>query len=76
MADIQLKVLTQEDIENMETEFIHAQAEPFYEARIQDPRAEYFKARARGSLDTLVDYQEVGVLADKATELYLASLNS
>jgi hypothetical protein len=71
LADIHIDNYTLEIIEIRESELINMISGIKSKPLMIDPKAELKIQKAAGNNDTLVDYERIGQIADKARELHL-----
>ena len=74
LADINIASFTLQIIENMESELTGKLTKLKLKPLLIDPKAELKKQKEAGNSDTLVDYDLIGQIADKARTLHLAYL--
>jgi hypothetical protein len=74
LADINIESYTLDDIENMEADLIGRVWRFRSKPLLIDPKAELKIQKEAGNTDTLVDYERIAQVAEKAKALHLAYL--
>ena len=74
LADIQIDSYTLQIIENRESELIDVVSKFKSKPLMIDPKAELKIQKLAGNTATLVDYERIGEIADKAQTLHLSYL--
>ncbi len=74
LADINIETYTLQVIENMESELIDMVKKFRFKPLLIDPKAQLKIQKKAGNSQTLVDYDRIGEVADKARTLHLTHL--